>query len=550
MSFPWPPINTMSTRAPTLLLPLPFGIMIASWGIILSLFPPNEQDFPLNDDWAYSKGAFTLSRGEGVHYYRQPSMPLLGQWFLAYPVIRIAGESHAALRLFTITLSVLGLLAYYDLMRRETGASRSEAGFAVATLAMNPIYFLMSGTFMSDVPALSLSLVALSFYTRALRSDGFKRLGVGAAMATLAVITRQNAIVTPLVAGILLWRHRRLRWNPVWLVGVWLPVVAGILVHFWFLARPDSVPLEPRLPSRWMVFVLLYTSIHYLGLSVLPQLAFRTGLTSRILFFVALIAMSDGALAYRVFGTSFFHPTPYHGGLFPYLVNTITPWGTLQDGIYLVGERPLMMGWYIQVVLTVLGVVGGAMLAERTLSHLGRLCQAAPLSLFTALHALLLLVSPTLFDRYLIVLMPGAMAVAGVGHSRLRWSTGLGVLALFVVCSVGLMHDWLAWNSARWALGRRALASGIAVADMEGGLEWDGWYAPGPVDAEGAGKPIHGLMLPFNQARFPDIRGRYALAFSEVPDTTVLDHEPYRLWLIPGARRFLLLEQRRDHWEY
>ena len=202
--------------------------------------PPDRQDFPLNDDWAYSKGAFAFWRGEGIHYYRQPSMPLLGQWLLAYPVTRIAGESHVALRTLTITLSVFGLLAFYDLMRREARASCPEAGFAAACLALNPIFFLMSGTFMSDVPSLSLSLVSLAFYTRAMKSKRFWTSGVGAAVATLATVTRQNAIVTPIVAGILLWRHPALRWSPSWLIAIGLPLIAGVLVHFWFTARPDT----------------------------------------------------------------------------------------------------------------------------------------------------------------------------------------------------------------------------------------------------------------------------------------------------------------------
>jgi hypothetical protein len=105
------------------------------------------------------------------------------------------------------------------------------------------------------------------------------------------------------------------------------------------------------------------------------------------------------------------------------------------------------------------------------------------------------------------------------------------------------MHDWLSWNSARWTLGRRALASGIAVTDIEGGLEWDNWYAPGPVSAVGAIQPPPGLMLPFNHDRFPHVDGRHALAFSQVPGTVVLDSESYRLWLIPYLRGFLLLKQ-------
>jgi hypothetical protein len=76
--------------------------------------PPGQQQFPRNDDWAYSKGAFTSARGEGIHYYGQPSMPLLEPRLLTYPVIRAAGESQVALRLGVVVLPAVGVLAYFE----------------------------------------------------------------------------------------------------------------------------------------------------------------------------------------------------------------------------------------------------------------------------------------------------------------------------------------------------------------------------------------------------------------------------------------------------
>ncbi len=186
---------------------------------------------------------------------------------------------------------------------------------------------------------------------------------------------------------------------------------------------------------------------------MLPLLTFRPGLVSWTLFLAGMMAMLYGALACQGAGASPFQPIASHEGLFPYLENIITPWGTLEDGLYVVGKRPVMMGWGMLLFLTEGGVVGGAMLAERAISRISEARQANPLLLFTILHSLLLLVSPTLFDRYLVVLMPGAIAIATVAPLRLRWWAGVGVLALFAACSIGLMHDWFAWNSARWALG-------------------------------------------------------------------------------------------------
>jgi len=540
---PHPLLTDVMLSRERLLALIPVGTTLILWGVIFATLPAARQNFPLNDDWAYSKGAFAFYRGEGVHYFRQPSMPLLGQWLLACPIVHFAGESHAALRILTIMLSLLGILAYYDLLRRESGHPPELAGFAATTLAMNPIYFVMSGTFMSDVPAFALSLMALASYTRALRDYRLGWLAAATALATLAAIDRQNTLVTPVVAGFLVWRRRTLRWNPIWLTAVLLPLTAGVVVNSWFAGRLDTVPLAPSFPTVRGVFVLVFAGSLYLGLSSLPLFLLRPGLASGRWFLVFYTAMQAGVVVCILFGRDLFPAHAYHGGFFPYLENTVTPWGTLESGNYVVGERPRMLGIGVQALLSAAGCLGGAALADRALVRF-RAGAISPLSLYSGLHALLLLVSPTLYDRYLIVLMPGALALATKVPFRLRWPAGLCSLALTASFSVGLMHDWLAWNSARWELGRRALARGIPVDEIEGGLEWDSWHAQVGVATESSGPSRRGLMLPFNRIRFPHLTGRYALAFSRPKGTDVLDSQPYRLWLVPGARRFLLIKHR------
>ena len=178
-----------------------------------------------------------------------------------------------------------------------------------------------------------------------------------------------------------------------------------------------------------------------------------------------------------------------------------------------------MLGTGVQVVLTMAGCLAGAGVVDRVGGRISKALLANPLSLFTALHVVLLLVSPTLFDRYLIVLMPGALAFTAVRPPRIRWGAGIGVLALFAACSVGLMHDWLAWNSARWELGRSPLARGIAADDIEGGLEWDSWHAPGQVASDRPVYPPSGLTLRFNHFRH------------------LSHHRPIRTILLAGPRR-------------
>src|SRR5262249_14601045 len=136
-------------------LVLPLLASGCAWALLFATVPWGQQDFPLNDDWAFARGAFALALGQGIHYEGWASMPQLGQWLWASPFIWVLGTSHAALRVSTIAISWLGLWAFYDLLRQQE-APPGQAALTTAVLAFNPLFFLLQGTFMTDVPALSL----------------------------------------------------------------------------------------------------------------------------------------------------------------------------------------------------------------------------------------------------------------------------------------------------------------------------------------------------------------------------------------------------------
>lgn len=253
---------------------------------------------------------------------------------------------------------------------------------------------------------------------------------------------------------------------------------------------------------------------------------------------MGLLLLADGAAVAAACGDSF-----RYGGTFPYLGNLVTPWGTFETNTVVVGDRPLLMGPATRWLLTAAGCVGGAGLLAGLLRRARGTFRPGLLLAFSLLHVPFLLIAPSLFDRYLLVLLPGALAVAaGAPGGGVRWGAALAGLAALGAVSTALAHDWLAWNSARWEVGRRALARGTAASDVEGGFEWDGWHAPGPA-ARGAAGPPRGLVLPFNHDCFPQVTGRFALTFSPIPGARPVDAEPYRLWLYDGDLVFFLVEQ-------
>src|SRR4051794_6926577 len=114
-------MNLARTKA--VLLPLAFvlTVVVSPWVVIGTAIPFHEQNFPLIDDWAFTRGAYSFFHNHELDYQYWASVPLLGQWLWSVPFLAVLGDSFQAARASTIVLSWLGLWAFYALLRRQAG---------------------------------------------------------------------------------------------------------------------------------------------------------------------------------------------------------------------------------------------------------------------------------------------------------------------------------------------------------------------------------------------------------------------------------------------
>jgi hypothetical protein len=519
---------------------LPFGSVIAAsalaWAVIVLAVPMNQQDIPLNDDWAYSQGAIRFAHGEGIHYDKWAAMPLLGQWLWATPFVRAFGGNHVVLRTSVIVLSWFGLWGLFDLLR-QGGAGSRLAAVGTMSLAVCPLYFLLEGTFMSDVPALSFSLLALALYGRAFASGRLAFLAFAFLVACLAVTTRQNTCAMAAVAMLWLWRSPPLRSRAVWQGAVLLPLALGIGTHFWLRHRPDSSIVDPI----WVGWPTLreypFRVLMYVGLAGLPLAAlFRARLSSGARLACLVVMILWAASNYWRDGVS-----PL-GGLFPYGQNMITTEGAFTRTFYLDQDRPHVLTLPIRYGLTAAAIFGATHLMGSFVSWLRWGCDWRPLVIFGLLVFALLLVSMP-FDRYWIFLIPGGITLMSEGDERPRGRVTAGAILLaYAAASVTLMHDWLTWQGARWELGRWAMEQGIAAKAIEGGIEWDGDRTDrlDPSEVVIPAQTRHFHVPDLDRYLFP-ITGEYGLSSTINPGAEVLGSRPYTLWLSPGQHTMYLL---------
>jgi hypothetical protein len=525
--------------------------------VLISLFPPWRQDFPLGDDYAFAQGAIRLAHGEGIHYGEHASMPLLGQWLWAAPFLWVGSAwPHFALRMSTVLLSGFGLWAFYDLLRHE-GFDPRQSGFLSAVLAFNPLYFLLQGTFMSDVPALSFSLIALALYRRAIDARHWATLTAASAAALLAVSTRQGAIAVPLAIILVLGCYPELRRQWSWRVALVLPLAAGIGIHVWFTSRTDIWPIKPTWQFNVYFLTLWGVVAQMVALLLLPALlqsAFsldegwaRLGL--RLGIAILASAAVAGALDYWAIWrepVQILAPSDDRNSWFPYTMPMLGAFGPFSAWV---GHGPISLSAQLRQSLTIVGIIAAGVLAARILTRSLQSLSRSPLFIYSLIQGALFILSPKIYDRYFVVLLPGVLTAIGLrgGVSADRRAVGWLALAAMAVLSVALMHDWLSWNEARWALGRKALEDHTHPWLIDVGLEWNGWYAratqpdlpPAPKDVPGPSRP---QVYKNYDLHFWDVIGHYALA-SEVPAGAKVRGEiSYSLWLPPRQQRFYLIE--------
>ena len=479
-------------------------------------------NFPLNDDWQYARTARTFA-ATGRIVVDTPAAPaLVGQTLLAAPVIRLFGFSHTALRFLTLALAALGLWCL-DRLLRDAGCPPGARLVPLLVLALNPLFFYLSSTFMTEiyghVPALFAAV--LWFHGRSRSGPGRPAVETGVALAVGALMgaafwTRQTCVVW--FAALAAATVGRLVLDRDWpsLRRSLLPLLAGaavcgamIALYFpWIRAtgnvRPQFTSPLAQLASfdgqAWIVQPIMFVA--YMSFFLLPLLLLvrvrapfwpQAGCAAALL----LASYLGSVFIATSLGPVSLSPIAYPKSSFPYLPTLF----------YNVGVGPMTLAqsldtrsfphWPREVfkavhMVSVLAVALWGLLIPRLIAFLrhGRR-QAVEIFLFGAIGAGLFLAltiqafQMQVFDRYHLPGVIGGVLALGVflgfdatGESaRRRWETwpalvtGLA-LSLFTVAGV---HDHFRWNDARWELVREYLARGQSSLRLHGGYEVNAW---------------------------------------------------------------------------
>jgi hypothetical protein len=513
------------------------GVIVLMSAVPLLVLRPLH-DTPFVDDWAY---AWSVE-----HLLRTGELRIL-DWSVSLNAAHVLwgalfcaplGFSFTALRLSTWVLSVLGLVGFYVLLR-ELGASRRDTLLGVALVCFYPVYFILSFSFMTDVPFVALVMWFFAALVRSVARESDGALAAAVVFACLAVAVRPVGVF---LSGVLLLTPRPPLggWGALGrrLVVAAAPVVVLLLLT---LARPaltayraDLTWVEGSYAWRaaywtldlawlptWLAMNVtatvgtLGTALVPLALGSLQRANVRAALPTALLVGAAL--SSELVLRGRV-----------RAPLDPEFIWSLWELGATETLVppAVVPARPL--AWALALTLAAVLVVALALapLIGRRPSREARSLAWGALGYFVLTTVLWMF-----YDRYLLPLVVIVAAVrlgtSGIARPRLA----LAGVALLASISVVGTRDHLQYSHALWDAVGWARRAGIEDGAIDGGYIVNGWlqYA----------HPEHATRAPDGDVKVPDVNGgerpRYRIGNDVPVGARVLHTVTYRRLLAPSG---------------
>lgn len=536
-------------------------------------------EFPLNDDWSYTRSLKFLFTTHHLHLAGFTSMPLIGQLAWGLLFCKIFGFSFTVLRLSTLVLGLAGVLTSYFLIR-ELSDSRELSFIGALIVLFNPVYLNLSNTFMTDVPFTSILVLSMYCFVRVLRtpsgvsSSGARTwwLFAGILFVTTATLIRQLGLLAAFSFACCIlfreWQRLTMRRVMTAALSCIVPLGAYLLYNAWLQANA-GVPVMYHEGTRQILFNLLYSDYPklvflakqllnifiYCGLFIfplvflcIPRMLGRGG--RRLLWYYGVFLLA-GVGYFLVFRR-----------LMPFTGNILNTYGigiaSLRDIMILKTDHLDSLPAALWLTVTLVGCIGGGWilfllvryfpsLKRKTFLRSGAAPEAVFLYYFMVMY-MLVMVAGANFDRYFIPLAPVICALTAytlkekAGPSTLPVAgrrLALAAIFFYGLFSVTQTSNYFSWNRARWeALSYLMTEEHVGPGRIDGGFEFNGYYL------------YDDTMMRLEEDKTKKSwwwvkDDEYLISFGPVDGYTVEREYPYRRLLSAKAGKIFIL--RRQH---
>ncbi|PYQ50331.1 MAG: hypothetical protein DMF59_11060 [Acidobacteria bacterium] len=478
--------------------------VLAVWAVAIIVIDPRG-NFPLGDDWDFAIATWNFAHTGHFKFTHFTAVSLRAQvvwgalWTWAF------GESFRVLRYSTLALAALTIVVINRMLSRA-GVPRTPRVIAMLAFAFHPIFLWASCTYMTEVPFVCASAVAMYCFLRGFDEDRRAWIIAGCVAAMFSWWVRQTGVVN-LVAplAIALWRRR---FKDAVAIGATSAVFATLFFfkREWLSGSPEEFAVHYRmwgessfrLPQfvevayHWFVFNAQNIALFFLPLVAPLAFVRRTRAQLVILAPVALVIF---ARVQSLINAG--HPMPYFANPFCcdiFAGNIFVNFGLGSQT--LAGTFPFVLPYAARLALTYAAVLLAALLcvspspgaSRHPLPASGERDRvrgtAAALSLGTAIVGTIALLGSGLYvDRYAL---DSAWSLVVFLALVIPWERAKAVaitsLIIMTIFSTFFVAEYHAWNRARWKAFEDLRARGIPLQQIDGGAEVWSYYEMSHMD--------------------------------------------------------------------
>ncbi len=517
--------------------------LLASIWIILIIVANPMGEFPLNDDWAYCKDVFLFFNTGRLEIVNWSAMTLVSQIYLGTFCCKIFGFSFTILRILTLFIGLIGILTSYKLLKDITQNDKI-ALFCTILIAINPLFFSLSNTFMTDVYFYTFTTCAIFFFRKVILFDTILALIMASIFITVAILIRQIGIVIPFSFAIVyLYKTKSIQINSV--IKALSPLLLGSL--FLYLFSQWAKASQPTLQT----YISTGTALSTLGIKTFTHFFNRIGTTGMMLgLFLSplLLLLLPNFLANflkksnripLLLSVLFIIPLIRAWRDFP-LGNVLYNFGLgpklLKDAEILKENYDFILNSFALNSIRAFCFVAAFLLFYFCFCFIINLIKQSnrssfsnddAFSAFSFLNLIFLfgtfIIPPFFFDRYLIQLMLPVMIILIPYFYTIKINLknayfSIAILLLIAYFSIAATHDYLAWNRARWQ-GLHYLMDDLKVSpnQIDGGFEFNGWYQT---------ENLKGENDPSKSWWFVD-KDNFILSFGPIEGYEIINKHPY-----------------------
>lgn len=504
-------------------------VLMALWVVAVTTIQPFGVG-PLDDDWAYAWSVQQLNNTGRFVLSDWSATNLLPQVLWGGLFTQLLGFSFDALRMSCLAAGLGGIVVTWGLLR-QLHAPGPIALTGAAVVAFNPVYLALSLRFMSDIPSYVLWAASIWAFCRTIQRASGTNFALACALSSLAILNRQSSIV--ILAAYSATELLVPKVKKINLIRASAAMLVGLLTYqsisIW-LGSQDQIPTmyghqinlliqtirhDPQKLVTNLLVNFTQTGIFQLGAILLPfsllcTFQYNHSLSpcfgrrytkQRRLIATVLTAVIVGLATISIRTDGFL---PGNGQIW-----NLTNIGPLS---FVMPMSSWTIYRIVRIVLTFVSVTGVLLWVPfliNIIHDIARSIRARSLltgtpiqkeHLFLATSASLyyipiLLLSPaSIFDRYLIPLLPILMAILVINARKnsqseqdfafssrtgnTRQALAAGLILLSACYSVAINHDYMALYRARDSAMDRLITK-VDPRLVDAGWELRGWHNGG-----------------------------------------------------------------------